>query len=284
MVDPKKIKIKVQSYEKFRDITKSIQIVALSNISELKDNLANRFIALTPFLSFFNVEHYSECVNMQCLVMPISIDKNCCGPHNNEIFGATAELIDTLEDNYNTVKIFSTGNRCRKEMLKDYPGSVIKHLSRFNKDIGMFSIFSFSIIVEKLIKLDLDRYFVVFNRFITVFAQETSCYQICSFNEFLNILIDKIDLSDSIFHRVILDNKDYPNYLNDLYNFGVSLILMDAFEENEYSSLGARIVAMDSAKKNAGKIIDELTIKYHRARQESITNELIEIVSCANFV
>ncbi len=50
---------------KFRDITKSIQMVALSNISELKDIINSRFIAITPFLTFFNIEHYSECVNMQ---------------------------------------------------------------------------------------------------------------------------------------------------------------------------------------------------------------------------
>lgn len=284
MVDPKKLKLKVISYEKFRDLTKTIQIVALSNISELKENISNRFLALTPFLSFFNVEHYSECENMQCLVMPITIDKNCCGPHNNEIFSATSEMIDTLEDSLNTVRVFSTGVRCKVAMLRDYPGILIKHIAKYNRDISAFSIFSFSILVEKIMKLNLDRYFIIFNRFITVFSQETSCYQICSFNEFTNILIDKIDLAESIFHRVALDNKDYPNYLSDLYNFGFALVLMDAFEENEYSSLGARIVAMDSAKKNAGKMIDELTIRYHKARQESITNELIEIVSCANFL
>lgn len=284
MVDPKKLKLKVIGYEKFRDITKSIQIVALSNIAELKDNISNRFLALTPFLTFFNVKHYTECENMQCLVMPVTIDKNCCGPHNNEILGASEEIVDTLEDSLNSVRIFSTGARGKTAMLNTFPGLLIKHIARYTKDIGGFSIFSFSIIVEKIMKLNFDRYFVVFNRFFSVFAQETSCYQICSFNEFTNILVDKMELTESIFHRVALDNKDYPNYLNDLYNFGFSLILMDAFEENEYSSLGARIVAMDSAKKNAGKFIDELTVKYNRARQESITNELIEIVSCANFV
>ena len=97
MVDPKKLKLKVISYEKFRDLTKTIQIVALSNISELKENISNRFLALTPFLSFFNIQHYAECENMQCLVMPITIDKNCCGPHNNEIFSAAGEIIDTLD-------------------------------------------------------------------------------------------------------------------------------------------------------------------------------------------
>ncbi len=284
MGNPKALKKKVQAYEKFRDITKSIQMVALSNISELKDIINSRFIAITPFLSFFNVEFYSECASMKCIVMPINIDKNCCGPHNNEIFGATVQLIETLEDSNNSVKLFTTGKRGKFYFLAHYPGYLIKHIEKFNRDVSSFSIFSFSILVEKLIQLNGDRYFVVFNRFISVFKQETSCYEICSFNEFLNLLIEKATLTESIFHRVILDNKDYSNYIDDLYSFGVALLLMDAFEENEYSSLGARIVAMDNAKKNAGKLIDILTLKYHRARQEYITTESIEIVSCANFM
>ena len=58
MINPRKLKKKVQAYEKFRDITKSIQLVALSNIAELKDNIASRFLAITPFLVFFDVELY----------------------------------------------------------------------------------------------------------------------------------------------------------------------------------------------------------------------------------
>lgn len=284
MGNPKILKKKLMAYEKFRDITKSIQIVALSNIAELKDVINSRFLAITPFLSFFNVEHYSECVDMECIVMPVNVDKNCCGPHNNDVFAGTAQLIENLEDANNNVRLFSTGTKGKNYFLANYPGYLIKHIEKFNKDIAAFSIFSFSILVEKLMELNGDRYFIVFNRFFSIFKQQPSFYEVCSFDEFLNILIEKASLHESIFHRVILDNKDYSRYIDDLYCFGFALLLMDAFEENEYSSLGARIVAMDSAKKNAGKLIDILTIKYNRARQEYITTELIEIVSCANFM
>ncbi len=284
MINPRKLKKKVQAYEKFRDITKSIQLVALSNIAELKDNIASRFLAITPFLVFFDVELYSECRYMNCLVIPINIDKNCCGPHNSEVFNSTNNLIEYLEEKDNNVKIFTTGRKGRMYFVNNYTGYVVKNIEKFNKDVGALSIFSCSIIGEKLIKLESDRYYIVFKRFINIFRQEPSCYEIVSYNEFLSLLVDSSSLNEAIFHRVVLDNKDYSSYINDLYLFGLSILLMDSFEENEYSSLGARIVAMDSAKKNAGKIIDLLTLAYNRARQEYITTELNEIVSCANFV
>jgi len=284
MINPKKLKKKVLAYEKFRDITKSIQLVALSNIAELKENIARRFLAIAPFISFFNTALYKKCIDLECIIMPLNIDKNCCGPHNSEVFSSTKKLVDYLENNNNNIKFFTTAFRGKHYFLSHYPGSLIKHVEKLNKDISSFSIFSFSILAEKLIKIEADRYFIVFNRFINIFKQEGTCYEIGTFNEFINVIIDSAIYMQYVFHRVAIDNKDYINYLNDLYLFGVSLILMDAFEENEYSSLGARIVAMDNAKKNATKLIDLLTLKYHKARQEYITTELIEIVSCANFM
>jgi F-type H+-transporting ATPase subunit gamma len=284
MANPRKLLRKVKAYEKFKDLTKSIQLVALSNIAELKDNLSSRFLAITPFLVFFNVESYSECKYMNCLVMPINVDKNCCGPHNNEVFDSTNNLIEFLEEKENVVRLFTTGRKGRHYFINHYPGYIIKHIEKFNRDIGTLSIFSCSIVAEKITKLELDRYFIVFRRFINIFKQVPSSYEIISFNEFLSLLVDSSSLNEAIFQRVILDYKDHTNYINDLYLFGISLLLMDSFEENEYSSLGARVVAMDSAKKNAGKLVDILTLIYNKARQEYITTELTEIVSCANFV
>jgi F-type H+-transporting ATPase subunit gamma len=284
MANPRRLLRKLKAYEKFKDITKSIQLVALSNIAELKENLNSRFLAITPFLVFFNVESYSECKYMNCLVMPITVDKNCCGPHNSEVFDSTNNLVEYLEEKENVVRLFTTGRKGRHYFINNYPGYIIKHIERFNKDIAALSIFSCSIVAEKITKLESDRYFIVFRRFINIFKQVPSSYEIISFNEFLNLLVESSSLNEAIFQRVILDYKDHTNYINDLYLFSISLLLMDSFEENEYSSLGSRIVAMDSAKKNAGKLVDILTLVYNKARQEYITTELTEIVSCANFV
>src|SRR6478609_8337433 len=111
MISLRGILKKVKAYEKYKDITKSIQLVALSNIAELKEQINSRFLSITPFLAFFNVEAYSECKSLNCLIIPINIDKNCCGPHNNDVFNSTNKLIETLEDKENVVKLFTTGKK-----------------------------------------------------------------------------------------------------------------------------------------------------------------------------
>jgi F-type H+-transporting ATPase subunit gamma len=286
MISLRVILRKVKAYEKYKDITKSIQLVALSNIAELKDQINSRFLSITPFLVFFNVESYSECRQLNCLVMPITVDKNCCGPHNKEVFDSANKLIESLEDKENTVKLFTTGKKSKNYFMSHYPGYVIKNVERFSRDIGTLSIFSCSVIVEKMTKkkIGCDRYYFLFRRYINIFKQEVSSYEFVSFIEFLSLLVDYSSSNEGLFHRVMLDYKDNINYLNDFYLFSISLLLMDSLEENEYSSLGSRIVAMDSSKKNAAKLVDILTLIYNKVRQEYITTELTEIVSCANFI
>ncbi len=72
--------------------------------------------------------------------------------------------------------------------------------------------------------------------------------------------------------------------LDDIYDHSFSMIVLDTLEENEYSSLGARVTAMDNSSQNAMKMIETMSLLYNKARQANITNELIEIVSAANFV
>jgi ATP synthase F1 gamma subunit len=79
-------------------------------------------------------------------------------------------------------------------------------------------------------------------------------------------------------------DSNFDPLLEDFYIYSVSLICLDALEENEYSALGARATATNNATKNVSELIDRLRLFYNKARQETITNELIEIVSCVNFV
>jgi F-type H+-transporting ATPase subunit gamma len=77
-----------------------------------------------------------------------------------------------------------------------------------------------------------------------------------------------------------LDKSTYTNFLEDLYIFGFSMFLCDAFNDNKYSFLGARFTAMDEMINNSQEYLDKLTIKYNKSRQESITTEIVEIIAC----
>jgi F-type H+-transporting ATPase subunit gamma len=74
---------------------------------------------------------------------------------------------------------------------------------------------------------------------------------------------------------------DEETILNELLPRNVAVQIFRAILENQASEQGARMAAMDSATRNAGEVIDELTLRYNRSRQAQITKELIEIISGA---
>ena len=90
---------------------------------------------------------------------------------------------------------------------------------------------------------------------------------------------DKVKAKDSIFSYEFEPDED--EILEDLLPKNVSVQIFKAFLENAASEQGSRMTAMDNATRNAGDLVDKLTINYNRSRQASITKELIEIISGA---
>ena len=121
-------------------------------------------------------------------------------------------------------------------------------------------------------------------------VQKTTIYEVVGLSGFHRIALNlnqsrKIFSGEDFYHFVNkLDSETLQNILNDVYFHSFSMVLLDALEENEYSSLGARVTAMDNSTTNAAKMIETMSLLYNKARQASTTNELIEIVSAANFV
>ena len=123
-----------------------------------------------------------------------------------------------------------------------------------------------------------------------MYKRQVSYYDVCSFSFFFNNIVtrakdgDKLSHIYSSFLNSLSGDSNFAPLMDDFYTYSISLIALDALEENEYSALGARATAMNNATKNVSELIDRLRLSYNKARQETITNELIEIVSCVNFV
>jgi ATP synthase F1 gamma subunit len=289
MVDPKKLLKQVQSYERFKFLTKAIQMVALSQLSSLKNKIASRQEALAPIVPFFSTSFDER--DSDYIIVPITVDKSCCGPHNGNIFKATRGIADDIKEKNKQFRIASIGNRAKFFFKRNYRSH--QALSISNVDREPLSLFVSSILSEKLLELGFDRCFFIFNRFYTAFKQNTSFYDVYSFNSFLSMVIDYAGhivldkyshLYSSLLSSLRKDTGGFPNFLRDFYDYCFSMIFLDALEENEYSSLGARATAMNNATKNASELIATLRLKYNKARQEQITYELIDIVTAVNFV
>ncbi len=285
-MNPRKLKRKLIAYIKFKELAKSIKLVALSQLSNLKKKISTRGIPLSSIIPFYDKVLYSN-EYLKCLVIPVGVDKSCCGPHNGNIFKRTDKLIDSLLDMNKTVGLFTIGNRTKDYFKKYYSNYLIGNA--YNIDKEPLSLTISLILSEKILYKNWDKYYFVFNRYYSPFTQKTKIYEIAGVNEFYNISMNwnkkKLGNEENYFGFIYkYDVNSMNSLLDDIYDHSFAMIVLDALEENEYSSLGARVTAMDNSSQNAMKMIEVMSLLYNKARQASITNELIEIVSAANFV
>jgi F-type H+-transporting ATPase subunit gamma len=286
-MNPRKLKKKLVSYIKFKELAKSIKLVALSQLNNLKKKISSRGIPLSSVIPFFDNKYYNPDYT-KCLIVPIGVDKSCCGPHNGNIFKRAEKLVDSLLDNGKVVSLFTVGNRTKDYFKKYYSNYLVTNV--YNVDKEPLSLTTSFIITEKMLSRNYDRLFFVFNRYYTPFLQKTTLYEIIGLEGFYNIALNlnnsrKLPYGEDYYNFIYkLDSNTLQSILDDVYNHSFSMALLDALEENEYSSLGARVTAMDNSTTNAAKMIETMNLLYNKARQASITNELIEIVSAANFV
>lgn len=285
-MNPRKLKRKLIAYIKFKELAKSIKLVALSQLSNLKKKISTRGIPLSSIIPFYDKKYYPNDYT-RCLIIPVGVDKSCCGPHNGNVLKKTDKLIESLLDRNKTIGVLTIGNRIKDYFKKYYLNNLVGNI--YNVDKEPLSITISSLISEKILYKNWDRYFFIFNRYYSPFTQRTKIYEIAGANQFYsaswNLYNRKLGPEEDYFTFIYrYDVNSMTSLLDDIYDHSFSMIVLDTLEDNEYSSLGARVTAMDNSGQNATKIIEVMNLLYNKARQASITNELIEIVSAANFV
>jgi F-type H+-transporting ATPase subunit gamma len=287
-MNPRKLKRKLISYIKFKELAKSIKLIALSQLSYYKKKISTRGLPLSSIMPFFDKRYYAPEYT-KCLILPVGVDKSCCGPHNGNVFKRTDKLMEFLVDLNKTAHVFTVGNRTKDYFKKYHTHNFVGNV--YNTDKEPLSLTISSILAEKILELmNYDKFYYIFNRYYTPSLQRTKVYELGGIMPFyaasLNLRHNRKQTMalDFFYFLYNFDMNTLQGLLDDIYYHSFSMITLDVLEENEYSSLGARVTAMDNSQQNAIKVIDLMTLLYNKARQASITNESIEIVSAANFV
>jgi F-type H+-transporting ATPase subunit gamma len=284
-MNPRKLKKKLVSYIKFKELAKSIKLIALSQLNFYKKKISTRGIPLSSVIPFFTKKQYLQFENNKCLVVPFGVDKSCCGPHNGNVFKRAEKIVESFLDNNITVYIFTIGNRTKDYFKKYYNNLLVSNV--YNVDKEPLSLTTGFIVAEKMMFKAYDRLYFVFNKYYSPFFQRTKVYEVIGLSLFFkNALNQKNKWAEQEFYSFVhrLDSGTLENILRQVYFHSFSMVILDALEENEYSSLGARVTAMDNSGTNAAKMIETMNLLYNKARQASTTNESIEIVSAANIV
>lgn len=211
------------------------------------------------------------------LLISITGDRGLCGGFNSSIARATRNLAQSLIAEGKTVKILTVGRKGRDQLKRDFGPLIIESY----EDIGKKGVTFAEIdqIADKVLALFEEGAFdvctVVYNRFQSAISQIVTRQTIIPLQ--VSETEEKKDPSGAIYEF----EPSEEGILADLLPRNLSVQLFRALLESNASEQGARMTAMDNATRNAGDMLNKLTIKYNRSRQAQITKELIEIISGA---
>ncbi len=285
----KDLKNRIESVKSTRKITKAMQMVAAAKLRRAQESAE----ASRPYAERFNAVMAGLAASVGGsdsapkllrgtgsddvhLLVVMTAERGLCGGFNANIAKLARAKAEELRGKGKTVKVLTVGKKGRDALKRDLGDLFVGHVDLSEvKRIGYTN--AQDIAKDVLSRFDAGEFDVAtifYSKFVNVVTQIPTAQQVipASFeNEAAG------DDSGAIFDY----EPSEEAILADLLPKGVATAIFSALLENGASEQGARMSAMDNATRNAGEMIDKLTIQFNRSRQAVITNELIEIISGA---
>ena len=208
-----------------------------------------------------------------CVVM--TSDRGLCGGFNANIIKKAKSYFLKLKEEGKELKIITVGSKGNDQLKRVYGDKIIENISfKDSKNANYFDAEKVGkTIIERFQKEEFDICTIFYNQFKNVITQIPQAQQIIPLNTESN---DENRSEESYEFE-----PDEDEILSNLLPKNISTQIFKAMLENSASEQGSRMSAMDNATRNAGEMVDKLTIEYNRSRQAAITKELIEIISGA---
>lgn len=286
---------RIRSVKNTQQITKAMKMVAAAKLRRAQDQiLATRPYALElrkvtehlaavaagevehPLLTPHEGEGDDRATSGKTLVLVVTGDKGLCGAFNAHVQRRTEQEMAALNGGG---EILALGNRGADFFT--HRGAPMRGARR-----GLFKDLSYATAQELAAEVskayadcEYDAVYAVYNEFISVLSQRVSWERLLPIAR-EDVLGDEGASANG--HRPYLYEPSEAEILNELLPRFVTFQIYRVLLESQAAEHAARMTAMDSATKNAGELIDTLTLQYNRSRQAEITTELIEVVSGAN--
>ena len=265
MVAAAKLRKAQESAEKGRPFSEKMNNIILNLSSSITDkDSASKFLVGTG-------------KNNIHLCVVITADRGLCGGFNTNICRKAKNYFDQIIKEGKKLKIFTVGSKGDDQLKRAYGSYIIEKVNF--KGFKKITYKEAEEIGRKIIKLFNEDQFdvctIFYNKFKNVITQIPQAQQIIPIENFEKK--EELKKSENFYEFEPEENE----ILNDLLPRNISTQVFKAFLENAASEQGSRMTAMDNATRNAGDLVDKLTITYNRSRQAAITKELIEIISGA---
>ena len=282
------LKKRISSVKSTQKITKAMKMVAAAKLRRAQENaergrpysekMNNIILNLSNSMADFEnapkllVGTGEDKVHL-CVVM--TADRGLCGGFNSNIIKKAKAFFNKIFESGKELKIITVGSKGYDQLKRLYKSKIIERISfKDSKNANFFDADKVGkIIIEKFEKKEFDVCTIFYNQFKNVITQIPQEQQIIPLKT--NEKKDKPSEENYEFE------PDEDEILANLLPKNISTQIFKAMLENSASEQGSRMSAMDNATRNAGEMVDKLTIKYNRSRQAAITKELIEIISGA---
>ena len=283
----KDLKNRIGSVKSTQKITSAMKMVAAAKLrkaqeqalasrpyTSLMDKVVSKIASKTSGNSLDLLTGKSD--NKTQLIVVFSADRGLCGGFNGSITRAVRAEVKKLEQDGIKVKLLMVGKKSADALNRELGHLFIE---RIDGNSAKPNYTDAEILANKIISLFENDEFgmskVIFNKFVSAITQEVTFKSLIPADIQKNE--DEVNDSNSIYEF----EPSEEEILNDLLPRNLATQLFSSQMESTASELAARMTAMDNATRNAGDMIDNLTLQYNRTRQAVITKELIEIISGA---
>ncbi|MFL2886443.1 MAG: F0F1 ATP synthase subunit gamma [Candidatus Pelagibacter sp.] len=282
------LKKRISSVKSTQKITKAMKMVAASKLRRAQENAEKgrpysdkmNNIILNLSNSISDKENSPKLLAGSgedkvhlCVVM--TSDRGLCGGFNTNIIKKAKTYFQKIIDDGKTLKIITVGSKGYDQLKRTYKNNIIEKISfKESKHTNYFDADKVGkIIIDKFEKKEFDICSIFYNQFKNVITQIPQEQQI--------IPLKASESEGSSLEDNYEFEPEEDEILSNLLPKNISTQIFKAMLENSASEQGSRMSAMDNATRNAGEMVDKLTIQYNRSRQAAITKELIEIISGA---
>jgi len=282
------LKKRISSVKSTQKITKAMKMVAAAKLRRAQENAEKgrpysekmNNIILNLSSSISDIENAPKLLKGTgqdkthlCVVM--TSDRGLCGGFNSNIIKKAKLFFQKILSENKTLKIITVGSKGYDQLKRQYKDNIVERLSfKDSKNINYFDANKVGMmVIEKFEKDEFDICTIFYNQFKNVITQIPQQQQI--------IPLKSETKKDEIENESYEFEPEEDEILSNLLPKNISTQIFKAMLENSASEQGSRMSAMDNATRNAGEMVDKLTIEYNRSRQAAITKELIEIISGA---
>ena len=282
------LKKRIASVKSTQKITKAMKMVAAAKLRRAQENaekgrpysekMNNVILNLSSGIS--DKENAPKLLSGTgndkvhlCVVM--TSDRGLCGGFNSNIIKKAKSYFSKILSEGKELKIITVGSKGNDQLKRMYGDKIIENISfKESKNANYFDADKVGkIVIDKFENSEFDICTIFYNQFKNVITQIPQAQQIVPLNS--------EDSEDNTSEESYEFEPDEDEILSNLLPKNISTQIFKAMLENSASEQGSRMSAMDNATRNAGEMVDKLTIEYNRSRKAAITKELIEIISGA---